>query len=173
MHYFPAVRFHNFSSLELLNAGFLIIFVFEIALLLYAFRIRFFRNIIYCLDLGIISASLFADLYVPHLGTKGQHAFELLLRVWRVLRVAHGVYLIMEDRRSAIEKKLHVRNNKYLFLFLSALSGFVRDSCMYVYGHFHTLHVLICIVVHAGLHIGNNGVFARLPQNKTVSCTTS
>ena len=66
-------------------------------------------------DACCVALTVGADFYVDVLGTRGQHAFELLLRVWRVLRVAHGVYATMEAKCGALERELEAaREESYI-----------------------------------------------------------
>ena len=48
--------------LEMLNMTFLMVFVTELGLLLFAFGGTFFRQTIYVLDLSMVMASLMADM---------------------------------------------------------------------------------------------------------------
>ena len=104
------------GGLKALGHVFLWFFVLELAVLVFAFGARFFRHPLYVFDLACVGLTVCADFYVSALGTRGQHAFELLLRVWRVLRVAHGVYATMEAKCAVLEHQLEAAREESFIL---------------------------------------------------------
>ena len=104
------------GGLKWLGYFFLWFFVLELAVLVFAFGGRFFRHPLYVFDLACVALTVCADFYVSALGTRGQHAFELLLRVWRVLRVAHGVYATMEAKCAVLEHQLEAAREESFIL---------------------------------------------------------
>ena len=98
------------------NRVFLLVFVAELAALVAAFGLRFFHHPLYVFDLACVGLQAFSDLYVPSMGPRGRHAFELLLRVWRVLRVAHGVYATMQARQQRVEEQLMAAREEAMIL---------------------------------------------------------
>jgi hypothetical protein len=92
--------------LEWANTAFLSAFVLELLLLVAAFGLQFFTHFIYVMDLAVVLSSLWADYFTHMLGRKGEHSFVLLLRVWRVLRVAHGVFMVMEERARSLKEEM-------------------------------------------------------------------
>ena len=98
------------------NGLFLLVFVVELGALVLAFGLRFFRHPMYVFDAMCVSLTVCADFYVPSMGPRGRHAFELLLRVWRVLRVAHGVYATMAARAQLAAEELTAAREEAMIL---------------------------------------------------------
>jgi hypothetical protein len=98
------------------NGLFLLVFVAELGALVLAFGLRFFRHPLYLFDAMCVSLTVCADFYVPSMGPRGRHAFELLLRVWRVLRVAHGVYATMAARAQLAAEELTAAREEAMIL---------------------------------------------------------
>ena len=77
----------------------------------------FFTDAICVLDAVVVAASLYADLVL------GQD-FMVVLRVWRLIRIAHGVFELMERR---VHRQ--VRGRRALCPCLKAVAVFCRRRC--------------------------------------------
>jgi len=120
-------------GLSLLGTGLLPFFICEIAALLLCLGFHFFENPIYILDLVMLSLTFLQELVQPLVGRRLEHSFALLLRVWRVLRVAHGVYMIMFLRQESMEKEL--QNLRKQLVKLQHLHGAEARKCVGIINH--------------------------------------
>lgn len=92
--------------LETLGLFLLLIFAVELAAMVFSLGPSFLRSPIYTLDLTMVSATLLEELVKPLVGRRLEHSFALMLRIWRVLRVAHGVYMVMFLKQERLEKEV-------------------------------------------------------------------
>jgi len=98
---FPDEWMHVISEiLHMLSVVILSIFELELFLLLFAFGLGFFRKFMYILDLIVVSISLVVDIVLSEVLS----SLLVLFRMWRMLRIVHGIYVSMEERG---KEKLH------------------------------------------------------------------
>jgi len=112
---------HVLHACHVISITILCIFMIELLLKIWVHGEEFFQSSFEVMDLVVVSLSLFCDLYIAHLLESQRdsqfpaEALEILLitmRLWRVVRIVHGVYEIkfMEDRR--VELKLEEKDAK-------------------------------------------------------------
>eukprot|EP01065_Artemidia_motanka_P028152 TRINITY_DN3339_c1_g1_i2.p1 TRINITY_DN3339_c1_g1~~TRINITY_DN3339_c1_g1_i2.p1 ORF type:complete len:237 (+),score=10.45 TRINITY_DN3339_c1_g1_i2:136-846(+) len=68
--------------------------------------IGFVRRPVYAVDLLVVTATLLEESLAPYAGQKLEHSLAVVLRIWRTLRIAHGVYVMMITRVDRLEQEL-------------------------------------------------------------------
>eukprot|EP01120_Amphizonella_sp_Union-15-10_P014664 TRINITY_DN719_c0_g8_i1.p1 TRINITY_DN719_c0_g8~~TRINITY_DN719_c0_g8_i1.p1 ORF type:complete len:234 (+),score=26.90 TRINITY_DN719_c0_g8_i1:90-791(+) len=102
---FPYYWMHELSEgMHKVSIIILIIFEIELLALLFALGTHFFSKFMYVLDLVVVTVSLIIDLLLGEVLS----SFILLFRLWRMLRIVHGVYASVEENA----KKKHHEQNK-------------------------------------------------------------
>lgn len=87
------------------STGILGILCLNLVLLLLAFGLDFFRHPGYVLDLAIIPTALFLEIFLD----SEVLALLVILNLWRLIRVAHGVFTVTDD---AIEEEvMHLKRS--------------------------------------------------------------
>jgi len=80
------------ESLHICSLFILCLFALEICLLIVSFGLSFFKHPWYVLDFIVIFSSLFLDIFLH----SDEAELLLILRLWRVVRILHGLYTIRE-----------------------------------------------------------------------------
>lgn len=105
------------------SAGILGLLCLNIVLLLVAFGLRFFRHPGYVLDLAIIPTALFLEVFLD----SEVLALLIILNLWRLIRVAHGVFTVTDD---AIEEEVvHLKRSLAILQRQSKEVKEELDSC--------------------------------------------
>lgn len=104
------------NVLELLGAFLMPVFLLESIGRVFSLGDLFFQHPIYVLDFAMVSSTMLQEILRPALGRRLEHSFALLLRVWRVLRVAHGVYMVMFLRQTHLEGELRLLRQRLVML---------------------------------------------------------
>merc|ERR1719198_2021604 len=94
------------EGLKFVSACLMPLFALELVALTFCLGVSFFKNMIYIGDSAMVSLTILEELIRPWVGRRLEHSFSLLLRVWRVLRVSHGVFTVMALKQKAIEQEL-------------------------------------------------------------------
>lgn len=92
--------------LDMVSFVLLPFFSAEIFALFVCFGSDFFQHPAHIFDLVVVGATFCGELLQPFVGRRLEHSLTLLLRVWRVLRVAHGVFMIMSARQEKLEAQI-------------------------------------------------------------------
>lgn len=77
------------SSVSILS-----IFLLELLVLLAILRVSFFRNYLYIFDLFVVSSALALEIALRKSDANDVAGFLILLRLWRFMRIAHGLATI-------------------------------------------------------------------------------
>ncbi len=97
---------HSIEIISYISLVLVFMLLFELLLLILAFGFRFFTHPMYVFDLVVSLLSVFFSIY--HLETgETELAAELVVifRVWRIIRIGHGVAMtIAEEKNKKIEK---------------------------------------------------------------------
>eukprot|EP01120_Amphizonella_sp_Union-15-10_P013783 TRINITY_DN6495_c1_g1_i1.p1 TRINITY_DN6495_c1_g1~~TRINITY_DN6495_c1_g1_i1.p1 ORF type:complete len:133 (-),score=26.83 TRINITY_DN6495_c1_g1_i1:74-472(-) len=91
---------------HILSVAILCIFEFEILLLFFALGRKFFSKFMYVLDLIVVTISLVIDILLSEVLS----SLLILFRLWRLLRIVHGVYASIEEstKDKERERRVHV-----------------------------------------------------------------
>jgi len=93
------------AALHILSLSILSFFVLETSLLVVAYGREFFRHPFYVLDLFVVFCSFILDVTIY----SDEVEFFLILRLWRVVRVLHGVYSVVEiqhEEKEALKERI-------------------------------------------------------------------
>jgi len=96
------------KALDYISLGILCILGLEIVLLLVAFDVRFFKQPLYILDAFVIGASLFIEIE----GKAQAGALLIFFRLWRIVRIVHGVAMSVQEKNEEQIKHLEAEVNK-------------------------------------------------------------
>eukprot|EP01120_Amphizonella_sp_Union-15-10_P016289 TRINITY_DN853_c0_g1_i3.p1 TRINITY_DN853_c0_g1~~TRINITY_DN853_c0_g1_i3.p1 ORF type:complete len:248 (+),score=32.07 TRINITY_DN853_c0_g1_i3:67-810(+) len=107
---FPHYWMHQLSEgMHIISIAILIIFEIELLSLLFSLGLHFFTKFMYVLDLIVVTLSLIIDLLLGEVLS----SFLLLFRLWRMLRIVHGIYASVEE---TAKKKHHHQNEQIRIL---------------------------------------------------------
>merc|ERR1712048_672268 len=105
-HKYPLLHTTH-SILFSLSVAILVIFEVELLTLVVVLKFHFFKGLLHVLDLVVVTASLVIEL-VTH---KTDLSMIILFRLWRFVRVGHGLYMVSEDLHEEeikrVEKCVH------------------------------------------------------------------
>jgi hypothetical protein len=110
-HIHDIEEFLRWSSISIL-----IIFAIEQILLIFSFDLDYFKHPMYIIDLIIVLASLILELIFKDYFV----GFLALFRLWRVLRITHGIVIALEDS--------HKRNQIFLIHQLKQLKDQIQKG---------------------------------------------
>jgi len=96
------------KALDYISLAILCILGLEMALLLVAFDVRFFKQPLYILDAFVIGASLFIEIE----GKAQAGALLIFFRLWRIVRIVHGVAMSVQEKNEEQIKHLEAEVNK-------------------------------------------------------------
>ena len=105
------------SALTYISLTILIIFAVELFGLLAAMGAQFFRNLLYTLDINVVTVAIVVDLIVLSKGeddgaSVGVVELVIVARCWRFVRIVHGLYAsVHETDLKELEKIIEDRND--------------------------------------------------------------
>jgi len=113
-------------ALFIVSISILSLFLIEIGLTIYTLRFKFFRNPLYVIDAMIVSASLAIEAWAesqPDEPTSGSSTVNrstvdsiadvlIFIRLWRFVRIAHGIYTVAHDEAERVEKENELLHRK-------------------------------------------------------------
>eukprot|EP01120_Amphizonella_sp_Union-15-10_P013083 TRINITY_DN6013_c0_g1_i1.p1 TRINITY_DN6013_c0_g1~~TRINITY_DN6013_c0_g1_i1.p1 ORF type:complete len:221 (-),score=27.64 TRINITY_DN6013_c0_g1_i1:75-737(-) len=91
---------------HILSIAILCVFALELLLLLFALGFAFFRKLLYVLDIIVVSVSLVIDILL----SDALSSLIILFRLWRLLRIVHGIYASIEEvsQEKELEREKHI-----------------------------------------------------------------
>src|SRR5690606_1784557 len=100
---------HSFEhTLKMISIGILWVFAIEVVLLLIAFDLAFFLHPLYIMDAVIVGVALFIELYLQDVLVA---SLLIVLRLWRVVRVVHGIIMVGQNAHRKTKEELeHLRS---------------------------------------------------------------
>jgi len=122
------------------SVGILAIFAIELLLLLFALDIQFFHNLLYVVDALVVYISLVLEITL-HTTNAGQLSGAFVLgRLWRFLRVAHGLVMATHEAGHHVE---HVEEVESATNTLEALVEQLRHEKQELEQQLHAVHAYI------------------------------
>jgi cell division protein FtsB len=89
-HYHEVVEVFHYTSLGIVS-----FFLLELLLLMFGLGAVFWRRIIYVVDFVIVLAAFIVEIFLEDIFA----TFIILFRLWRMVRVMHGIYVSVEENR--------------------------------------------------------------------------
>jgi hypothetical protein len=77
------------------SLGIVSFFLLELLLLMFGLGAVFWRRIIYVVDFVIVLAAFIVEIFLEDIFA----TFIILFRLWRMVRVMHGIYVSVEENR--------------------------------------------------------------------------
>eukprot|EP01117_Protostelium_nocturnum_P002149 TRINITY_DN12792_c0_g1_i2.p1 TRINITY_DN12792_c0_g1~~TRINITY_DN12792_c0_g1_i2.p1 ORF type:complete len:271 (+),score=70.86 TRINITY_DN12792_c0_g1_i2:16-828(+) len=106
-------RIHKVEAvLKYTSWSILFVFAIEVFILLLAFGWRFFTHPLYVIDLLIVTAAIIVEV-IFHEEFSG---YLVILRLWRLLRIVHGIVTTLEERHSEQVKRESLLKKRVLQL---------------------------------------------------------
>eukprot|EP00029_Vermamoeba_vermiformis_P011308 TRINITY_DN6180_c0_g1_i2.p1 TRINITY_DN6180_c0_g1~~TRINITY_DN6180_c0_g1_i2.p1 ORF type:complete len:314 (-),score=74.54 TRINITY_DN6180_c0_g1_i2:161-1042(-) len=89
-HYHEVVEVFHYTSLAIVS-----LFLLELLLLMGGLGTLFWRRIIYVVDFVIVLSAFVVEIFLEDIFA----TFIILFRLWRMVRVMHGIYISVEENR--------------------------------------------------------------------------
>lgn len=88
--------------LRWISIAILLVFLVEQFLLMFSFGRSYFKHPMYVLDFVVVAASLIIEIVLKDI----LGSFLVLFRLWRVVRITHGIVVAIEEKNRDTKKKL-------------------------------------------------------------------
>ncbi len=83
------------TAFHYISLGIVSLFLLELLLLMFGLGKLFWRRIIYVVDFVIVLAAFIVEIFLEDIFA----TFIILFRLWRMVRVMHGIYVSVEENR--------------------------------------------------------------------------